>query len=195
MKITKYMVIYCDSITLVPITSDLYDSMNEAYLHMKRKYEQKLASDIKEGCKPPYCSTITDKVAHLKYDKIEITWKIQSFEMEIPVSECALNVPGGTITAYTYGSGEIPAAGLQFTPEGDDIAIDLVYVEAGAVPGNKEYGGCDNDAEDPKDLVMYTYQNPYMEEWQDKYIIKRADVVKALGIDKFIRREIQANDE
>lgn len=92
--------------------------------------------------------------------------------------ELHINSPAGELCAYVGSDTDNPSVGICMIPEGSDGAVvDLAYAE---VKG-KELA--DIDKTGYEDVSLYTYADPYTEDFTSKNIIKRDDVVKALEIE------------
>lgn len=91
--------------------------------------------------------------------------------------ELHINSPAGELYAYVSPDKDNPSVGIYMIPkDSDGTLIDLAYAE---VKG-KELA--DIDKTGYEDVSLYTYADPYAEDFTAKNIIKRDDVVSALEI-------------
>jgi len=89
-----------------------------------------------------------------------------------------IETPAGELCAFVGVDMDNPSVGIYLMPEGGNgTIIDLAYAE---VKGEELA-----DIEDIgyKDVTLYTYADPYTEDFTQRNIIKRDDVVKALEIE------------
>ena len=102
-----------------------------------------------------------------------------SYDIEVKADS-----PAGELIAYAGHDPENPSVGIYFAPKGGDGAIcDLALAE---VKGKELADIAKEQGEDIglKDISLYTYADPYTEDYTHKNIIKRKDVEEALGLEK-----------
>ncbi|MBO4847292.1 MAG: hypothetical protein IKS48_01500 [Eubacterium sp.] len=103
-----------------------------------------------------------------------LTWQ-KITKRRIPEDSISVETTAGTISAYADRDGQIPGIGVLFTPKDFDEEIDVcgarVYQE-------KEIS---TDDADPQDLAIFTYADPYTEDYTSKNIIKRSSFEEALS--------------
>ncbi len=98
-----------------------------------------------------------------------------------------VSTPAGDLCAYIGGDKDNPSVGLYLIPEGSDGAIvDLSYVEVKGEELMKAYNESNKNGEKitAEDVCLYTYADPYTEDFTQKNIIKRDDIAKALEIEE-----------
>lgn len=126
------------------------------------------ASDILEGIK----NVLDDPI-----------FTIETSESHYNESETLrIDSPAGELCAYVGADPDNPAVGIYFMPkDGDGTIVDLAYAE---VKGKELTDISKEQGEDIgyEDVSLYTYADPYSEEYTQKNIIKRQDVIEALEI-------------
>ena len=95
-----------------------------------------------------------------------------------------IKTSAGELCAFVGTDEFNPSVGIYLMPEGGDGSIiDLAYAE---VKGDE----CREKDEGEQDVSLYTFADPWTEDYTAKNIIKRADVVKALELDIIDYKEI-----
>ena len=98
-----------------------------------------------------------------------------------------VSTPAGNLCAYVGVDNDNPSVGLYLVPKGSDGAIvDLSYVEVKGEELMKAYNKSKKSGEKitAEDVCLYTYADPYIEDFTQRNIIKRDDIVKALEIEE-----------
>lgn len=83
----------------------------------------------------------------------------------------------GIIRAYESTSPEQPGIYVMLQPKGSEDEIDVSYVSVYEDPAIATPAG-----ERPEDVVILTYGDVYQEDYTDKTILRREDVVEAVSI-------------
>lgn len=94
--------------------------------------------------------------------------------------------PAGELCAFVSGDPDNPAVGIYLTPKGGDgEIIDLAYAEVKGEELMEIHNENDREREKltAEDVCLYTYADPYTEDFTQRNIIKRDDIVKALELD------------
>jgi len=87
-----------------------------------------------------------------------------------------VNTSAGVLRAYKSADPGQPGICVVLQPKGYDCEIDMSYVSVYEDPEYKTYMN-----EEPEDVSIMTYGNPYNEDYTDKVMIRRNDVVNALN--------------
>ena len=127
------------------------------------------ASDILEGIKNVLDDPIFTIETSESHDSESETLRIDS--------------PAGELCAYVGADPDNPAVGIYLMPkDGNGTIVDLAYAE---VKGKELTDISKEQGEDIgyEDVSLYTYADPYTEEFTQKNVVKRNDIVKALEID------------
>ena len=90
-------------------------------------------------------------------------------EIQYDKDEIVVKINGGSIHAWKAHDPDYPAVGLSYHTE-DGTMIDIACAET-----IMENGGTD--------VTVYTYDDVYSEDWQRKFVIRKADVDRALGME------------
>ena len=96
-----------------------------------------------------------------------------------------IKTPAGTIVIDKNVDPGAPGCWVVLRPHGTTEEIGLVYIEAKV---NEEYR---DDGEREDDLHIYTYGDPYREEWTTHNVIKHEDVVKVCDFFDQVRYEVE----
>lgn len=127
------------------------------------------ASDILEGIKNVLDDPTFTKEAP-NYANANDTFRIDS--------------PAGELCAYVGADIDNPSVGIYLMPKnGDGTIVDLAYAE---VKGKELTDISKEQGEDIgyEDVSLYTYADPYTEDYTQKNVIKRQDVIAALEINE-----------
>lgn len=103
---------------------------------------------------------------------------------DIPVNQFCVNTQAGQILATRNTDPGAPGVSVTMIPKGFDTEIDLTYVE---VKENPEY--VSDDKETAEDVCVYTYADPFDDDYTSKSVVRRADVQKALCIDEIVSEQ------
>lgn len=87
---------------------------------------------------------------------------------KMPMDELIVPINGGSICAWRNHSTENPAVGLCYRTE-DGTMLDIAYAEA-----FMENGG--------RDVFVYTYDDVFDEDWQRRFVLRKADIERALNM-------------
>ena len=90
-------------------------------------------------------------------------------------NELEVKTTAGILRAYESRDPGQPGIAIVFQPKGYEEEIDMSYV---SVYQNEGYRTPDNERD--TDVVILTYSNPYTEDYTQKDIIRREDIVDAL---------------
>lgn len=88
-----------------------------------------------------------------------------------------ISTSAGNLRAYTSKNPDQPGICVMLNPAGSEDEIDVSYV---SVYEDPEYA---LNGERPVDVSIMTYADPYSEDYTDKKVLKREDVIKALELD------------
>ena len=108
-------------------------------------------------------------------------------------NEIYTETPAGKLCACINSDPHCPSVSMYLMPKSSDTILDLAYAE---VKG-EELMEAFNESEDvklaPEDVCLYTYADPFVEEYTQRSIIKREDVIKALEIETVDYEEISSS--
>lgn len=92
--------------------------------------------------------------------------------------------PAGELCALVSADPDNPAVGIYLIPkDGDGTIIDLAYAEVKGEELMEIHNEREREKLTAEDVCLYTYADPYTEDYTQRNIIKRDDVVKALELD------------
>ena len=87
-----------------------------------------------------------------------------------------IKTSAGTIVVYENSDPGAPGVSVMLRPDDENVAFDLAYIE---VKENANYRD-EEDYADPEDVYVYMYGDPYTDEYTDRVIIRRKDILKAI---------------
>ena len=87
-----------------------------------------------------------------------------------------IKTSAGTIVVYENANPDAPGVSVALRPDGEMVEFDLAYIE---VKENAAYRD-EEDYADPEDVYVYMYGDPYTDEYTDRAIIRRKDILKAM---------------
>ena len=93
-----------------------------------------------------------------------------------------ISTPAGELCAYIGADEANPSVGIYLVPKNSGgETLDLAYAE---VKGKELTDLAIEQGEDIgcEDVCLYTYADPYSEDYTSKKVIKRKDIIKAMEI-------------
>lgn len=92
--------------------------------------------------------------------------------------------PAGELRVYISPDPDNPAVGIWLAPKGGDgRIIDLAYAEVKGEELMEIHNEREREKLTAEDVCLYTYADPYSEEFTQRNIIKREEIVQALEIE------------
>lgn len=109
----------------------------------------------------------------------EYTAKVEAQPLEEGYKEkLEVMTTAGTLKAYKNPDPGRPGICVMLQPKGSTEEIDVSFVHV-----CEDAGYQSKDEEQPEDVVVMTYADPYDEDYSSKDILHREDIVNALSID------------